>query len=152
MARLGVPTASRFNKIITTKGVASKQRRSFMQELLEEHFYQMPKNNIQTGDMRRGVFLESQARDYYQNITNNDVHEVGGVWYPGDVKILASPDGLMPSLSKGLEIKCPNVDNHREYVLRNKLPTKYILQVQGCLWITGYQTWDFVSYCPQYLK
>lgn len=150
--RLGIPTASRFHRIMTSKGQTSKQKIDFMYELLEEHITQTPYFNYQSEYMKRGVLLENIARQLYEKTTNNQVYEVGGVWFQGKHKILASPDGLMPNLRKGLEIKCPKINNHIDYINKNKLPTKYILQVQGCLWLTNYQTWDFVSFCPEYKK
>ncbi|MDY0661116.1 exonuclease, partial [Pasteurella multocida] len=26
------------------------------------------------------------------------------------------------------------------------------IQVQVAMWVTGYKSWDFVSYCPEYKK
>ncbi|MBR2251485.1 MAG: YqaJ viral recombinase family protein [Neisseriaceae bacterium] len=151
-ARLGIPTASRFHKIMTTKCKQSQQKQNFLYELLEEHITQIPYFDFQSEDMKRGVLLESTARQLYEKTTKNQVYEVGGVWYQGKHKILASPDGLMPNLRKGLEIKCPKINNHIDYVHHQKVPTKYLLQIQGCLWITGYKSWDFVSFCPEYKK
>lgn len=58
----------------------------------------------------------------------------------------------MPQLKKGLEIKCPKMKTHIKYLLEGGVPTEYIIQVQSALWVTGYETWDFVSYCPEYEK
>ena len=35
-----------------------------------------------------------------------------------------------------------------QYLLDQKLPTTYIPQVQGSMWITGFDSWDFLSYHP----
>jgi len=37
---------------------------------------------------------------------------------------------------------------HIKYLLDGKLPTEYFCQVQGSLYITGFETWDFFSYYP----
>ena len=37
---------------------------------------------------------------------------------------------------------------HLGYLRRDVLPTAYALQVQGSLWVTGRQWWDFASFCP----
>jgi hypothetical protein len=60
----------------------------------------------------------------------------------------ASPDGLVGE-SGGLEIKCPMPATHIEYLRDGRLPSKYIQQVQGCLWISGRDWWDFMSYHPK---
>jgi len=48
----------------------------------------------------------------------------------------------------GLEIKCPMLKTHLKYFLDKKLPTEYFCQVQGSMYITGFDTWDFMSYFP----
>ena len=47
-----------------------------------------------------------------------------------------------------MEIKCPAPATHVEYLRGGVLPSKYKQQVMGCLWITGRQWWDFMSYHP----
>lgn len=65
---------------------------------------------------------------------------------------MISPDGLIPDLNKGLEIKCPKMSTHIRYILEGGVPKEYIIQVQFSMWVTGYKEWDFVSYCPEYHK
>ena len=65
---------------------------------------------------------------------------------------MVSPDGLIPDLKKGLEIKCPKMSTHIRYLLEGGVPSEYVIQVQANLWVTGYETWDFVSYCPEYQR
>jgi hypothetical protein len=48
----------------------------------------------------------------------------------------------------GLEIKCPAPATHVSYLRDGTLPSKYYQQVMGCLWITGREWWDFMSYHP----
>ena len=67
-------------------------------------------------------------------------------------EVMVSPDGVIPELKKGLEIKCPKMSTHIRYLLEGGVPSEYIIQVQANLWVTGYDTWDFVSYCPEYQK
>ena len=69
-----------------------------------------------------------------------------------DKDLMISPDGLIPNLRKGLEIKCPQMKTHIKYLLQGGVPQEYLIQVQSALWVTGYETWDFVSYCPEYYK
>jgi len=69
-------------------------------------------------------------------------------WHDESKKVSASPDGLIPAIKKGLEIKCPKLSTHLKYLDDGILPTQYIPQVQGSLYVTGYDTWDFLSYYP----
>jgi hypothetical protein len=47
-----------------------------------------------------------------------------------------------------IEIKCPKPTTHVGYLRANKVPTGYIPQIQGQLWITDREWCDFLSYCP----
>jgi hypothetical protein len=57
----------------------------------------------------------------------------------------ASPDGLI-SNDGGLEIKVFKRANHVDVLRSQEMPTLHIPQVQGCMWITDREWWDFVSY------
>jgi len=146
--RLGIPTASNFDKIITASGSRSAQANAYMGKLLGEFIAGEPEQGVYTDDMERGNRLEPMARVFYSAITSNLVDEVGMVYLNEDKKIACSPDGLMTG--KGLEIKCPKLGNHIGYTLDGKLPSKYKAQVQGSIWVTGLDEWDFMSYHPDY--
>ena len=149
-ARLGIPTASQFDRIITASGTASKQATGYLAELLAEHITGQAEDNYQSADMQRGVELEPAARACYELETGHDVVQVGGVYLDEAKNIMASPDGLIAGMRRGLEIKSPKLSTHIRYILEDGLPTQYVLQVQGGMWVTGYDEWDFVSYCPEY--
>jgi hypothetical protein len=53
-----------------------------------------------------------------------------------------SPDRM------NLEIKCPSLKTHLKYLVDGKCPTKYIPQVQGCMFVCEQDHWDFMSYHP----
>jgi len=69
-----------------------------------------------------------------------------------------TPDGLIPALNAGIEIKCPNSETHLGYLetvtdalgLKAAAP-EYYWQIQGLMLITGCEQWYFVSYDPRYL-
>ncbi len=149
-ARMGIPTASQFKRIITTAGKPSSQATDYLAELIAEHITGERKEITVTEDMQRGIDLEPVARSAYEFETDNEVIEVGGVFLDESKTIMGSPDGLIKGQKKGLEIKCPQIKTHIKYCLGGVLPTEYKLQVMGNLWVTGYDTWDFVSYCPEY--
>lgn len=150
-ARLGIPTATGFENIITATGKKSASYIKYMAELIEESILGGG-DTFKSGFMERGNQLEPQARAAYEFLTGNDVIQVGGVYLNENRDVMVSPDGLIPSLQKGLEIKCPKMSTHIRYLLEGGVPAEYVIQVQANLWVTGYETWDFVSYCPEYQK
>lgn len=149
-ARLGIPTASCFKRIMTNGGSASEQASGYMAELIAEALTGAPVDSYTSDDMQRGIDLEPTARAAYEFATGHSVQQVGGVYLDDTRRIMCSPDGLISEKRKGLEIKCPKLTTHIQYILDGRLPAAYKLQVQGALWITGYDTWDFVSYHPDY--
>lgn len=150
-ARLGIPTATGVSNIVTPSGKKSSAWTSYLAELVAESIEGLTED-FKSSDMLRGNQLEEQARMAYEFATGNDVVQVGGVYRNADKDMMISPDGLIPTLRKGLEIKCPKMKTHIKYIIEGVVPSEYIIQVQVALWVTGYDSWDFVSYCPEYQK
>ena len=150
IARLGIPTASSFGKILTPTGKKSTQSKAYMNTLLAEWFTGKPKPNKTYGSMQNGNDTEDEAREVYEFITGNEVTEVGVVYKNADKLIGCSPDGLLTSKRKGAEFKCPDEHTHVGYLVDDCLPLIYIPQVQGSMYATGYDEWDFMSYHPKY--
>ena len=151
-ARLGIPTATGFENIVTATGKKSSAQIKYMAELIEESIIGLQDESFKSRFMERGNQLQPLARSAYEFITGNAVTQVGGVYLDENKEVMVSPDGLIPELKKGLEIKCPKMSTHIRYLLEGGVPSEYIIQVQANLWVTGYDTWDFVSYCPEYQK
>lgn len=151
-ARLGIPTATGFENIVTATGKKSASYIKYMAELIEESIIGLQDESFKSRFMERGNQLEPLARSAYEFITGNAVTQVGGVYLDENKEVMVSPDGLIPELKKGLEIKCPKMSTHIRYLLEGGLPSEYVIQVQANLWVTGYETWDFVSYCPEYQR
>lgn len=145
--KVGVPGASSFAKIVTSKGEASKQRLKYLYQLAGERLIGAKEEGFSNGSMQRGVELEPEARELYELITGNTVDQVGFCFMDEAKRFGCSPDGLIGE-EGGLEIKCPSLPVHVEYLLNGKIPTDYIQQVQGSLYITGREWWDFMSYYP----
>lgn len=144
-ARLGIPSASNFYKVITSAGNSSAQTDGYINSLVAERITRQPTFVQVTDHMKRGTELEPFARDEYQRIFNVDVQQVGFCLHD-TLEAGASPDGLVGD--GGLEIKCPAAGTHIEYLRGGELPSKYFQQVQGCMWITGREWWDFMSFHP----
>lgn len=148
-ARRGIPTATGIANIVTPTGKKSSGYLGYLAQLLAEQFGG-EQEGYKSSAMARGNALEPQARAAYEFLTDNTVRQVGGVYLNDCKELMISPDGLIPELKKGLEIKCPEMKTHIRYLLEGGVPNEYIIQVQSALWVTGYQSWDFVSYCPEY--
>jgi putative phage-type endonuclease len=144
-AKAGVPSASNFDKIVTTTGFASKQKVKYMYRLAGETITGMPEETYQNMAMARGIELEDEARMFYEITTSSTVEQVG--FCIADEGFACSPDGLVGK--DGLiEIKCPSMAVHVEYLLDGSLPKTYFQQVQGQMLVTGRRWCDFVSYYP----
>ena len=144
-SRAGLPTASNFSKIITTKGQPSKQRTKYLYQLAAERVTGKKTETYQSAAMTRGIEMEAEARMVFEMEAEVEVEQVG--FCLSDCgRYGFSPDGLTETY--GLEIKCPESHTHVEYLLGNKLPTTYFQQVQGSLFISGLSSWFFYSYYP----
>jgi predicted phage-related endonuclease len=146
-ARVGLPTASMFDKIVTTKGEPSKQAIKYLFQLAAERITGKKEESYQNGAMQRGIEMESEARSMYELITGNVVEQVG-VCYPDKKKLYGcSPDGLVGD-DGIIEIKCPSSAVHVGYLLEGVLPIDYFQQIHGQLLVTGRKWADFFSFYP----
>ena len=144
MSRLGCPSASNFHKLISPTGKQSTQANSYVCEMISQCFTMEIPETFSNEWMERGNELEPKARQYYEMARGVTVQEVGFCKHD-TLECGASPDGLVGDQG-GLEIKCPAPSTHCQYLMDGTVPAKYIPQIMGCLWITGRQWWDFVSY------
>jgi len=147
-ARRGKITGSRFKDVLSTRG---STRANYIQELLLERKTGLVAESFCNGDMEWGIQTEPQAREYYERTRDVKVTQVGFIDHPleqyrGYVGV--SPDGEV-DIDGIIEIKCPNTKTHLEYVAKKVLPSKYIPQVQGVLWVTGRDWCDFISFDPR---
>ena len=147
VARIGVPTASNFSKIITSKGEPSKQATKYMHKLAGEIITGYREELFQSDAMLRGIEMESEARNLYSMTNDVEVEEVGLCLGEGLFPFGASSDGFVGTDGM-VEIKCPNMATHVGYLLAKKLPTDYFQQVQGQMWVCNRKWNDFVSYYP----
>jgi hypothetical protein len=145
-SRLGRPTASNFGKLLTPTGKASSSADSYINELIAQKITGELPEFYTNSAMERGNELEPAAKALYELSNDVEVVEVG-LCLHDTLECGASPDGLVGD-DGGIEIKCPLPHTHVAYLRDGKIPSKYIPQVQGCLWITGREWWDFMSYHP----
>lgn len=144
-ARLGIPTASEFHKILTPTGKLSEQSDAYMKTLLAEWLSGQPVDQYENEWMKRGKETEEEARKYYEFTKDVEVQQVGFITLD-DGSAGCSPDFLV---DKGAgEIKCPAAWTHVGYLLGDTVATKYWPQVQGQCWIAERDWVDWISYYP----
>lgn len=147
--RMGVATASNFDKIITAQTAKeSATLPKYALELATQCLLDTPEETYKNSAMQRGNDLEPLARQAYQEHTLQKVEEI--TMFKSDCGNFGySPDGLVGK--DGLiEIKCPLATTHLNYILDGKMPKDYIQQVQCGLWISERKWCDFVSYHPNF--
>ena len=147
-ARLGKPTASNFDRIITPKtrkpGASADK---YMWQLLAEWLSGQSLDEYVSQYMERGTEMEEQAVRFYE--LQRDVEtQLVGFCLRDDGLVGASPDRMVGDDGL-LEIKCPALVTHIGYLLNPDGLDAYNCQAQGQLWITGRQWVDLLSYNPE---
>lgn len=95
-----------------------------------------------------GKDVEPFAREAYEFESGNLVTESGFIVHPKYPFCGCSPDGLIGDKG-GVEIKSPKSSKIHLARFIEGMPEEYRPQVQGCMWVTGREFWDFVSYDPR---
>ena len=148
----GIPGASSMNKIITSTGKRSTQRKDYMYKLAAESLLGVRELGYTNAAMEEGTAREEESRDYFSFLYDVEVHQVGMCYKDERKSFLCSPDGLIKNAAGkwycGLEMKNPLAKTHIKYLAEGVLPTKYFIQVQSSLFITGLPAWCFMSYYP----
>lgn len=152
--RLGKFTASNFSKIMSPlKFLKSKDAYFYKiaSERLtgEPYFAEVTEEEYVSSAMQRGNNLEMDAVREYQFINNCMVERVGFCQPEIDSLYGCSPDGLVND-DGGIEIKTPQLFTHLKYVEDNIIPSEYLSQVYGSLFVTGRLWWDFFSFNPNF--
>lgn len=142
-ARLGIPTASNFATVMA-KG-DGKTRSKYMRRLAGEVITGEVADQFSNIHTDRGNAMEDEARLKYALSEGVSPYQVGFI-RNGDKG--ASPDSLIGVIG-GLEIKTAIPDIQIDRLERNRLPPEHKAQVQGNLWISDREWWDFVSYWPR---
>lgn len=145
--RAGNPGASGMDKIITSTGKPSTQRNKYLYQMAGEMILGEKAETFQSGHMQRGTEMEPEAREVFEFI-HGPVQQCGLIYQDERKLWHCSPDGIMPEKKAGLEIKCPSLPVHMEYLDKGKLPTAYKIQVQASMMVTGWSGWYFMSYYP----
>jgi hypothetical protein len=148
-ARCGKATASRLADIMAKiKSGEAATRRNYKAEIVCERLTGTPAEQYISRDMERGTALEPEARAEYEVREGVTVETAGFIEHPSIPMFGCSPDGLIGT-EGGLEIKCPKVATHLEWLLSKQVPPEHRGQLVANLACTRREWWDFVSYCPE---
>jgi predicted phage-related endonuclease len=149
-ARAGLLTGSRAADMLATiKSGEAAARRDYRIQLVTERLTGRPADQgFISAEMTWGTETEPMARAAYECATGNLARETGFIRH---AELLAgcSLDGDVDGLEGIIEIKCPKSSTHIQYLLDNKVPSKYIPQITHNLWITGAKWADFISFDPR---
>lgn len=142
-ARIGIPTASKFATVMA-KG-EGKTRSEYMRKLAGEIITGEVTESFSNSHTERGKEMEDEARQTYAFINSVEPELVGFI---RNGEKGASPDSLIGVIG-GLEIKTALPHIQIDRLERNRLPPEHKAQVQGNIWISDREWWDFVSYWPR---
>lgn len=146
--RLGHCTASRFADVMdfTAKGTEGAKRKAYKLELVGERLTGKPAEKFVSNAMLHGTEFEPFAVMAYESQTGQMCEEARFIRHPTIAMCGCSPDRLICD-DGGLECKCPTSPTHLTTMLTGEC--LHLPQIQGCMWITGRQWWDFVSFDPR---
>jgi len=148
-ARAGKVTASKVADIMArTKSGPSASRANYAAQLVAERLTGKVEETFKNAAMIWGTEQEPYAREAYEYQAGVFVTEVGFVDHPVIAMTGASPDGLVGDDGL-LEIKCPNTSTHLETLTGQKVPSKYMTQIQWQIACTGRAWCDFASFDPR---
>lgn len=145
--RLGIPTASEMDRIITPGGKPSKQAVGYMNRLLAEWVLGEPLEHEQTHWMEWGQDHEAAAVKAFEFQSGLETSEVGFVTLDNGMAG-CSPDRLVGECGT-LELKCPAPQTQISYLLDESVADEYMIQVQAQLWICEREKSWVASYHPK---
>lgn len=163
IARLGRITASQAYRITGARGLGQSGY-TYARELIAEE-RGCRKKDVYSSAIDWGNMWEPEARGQYADYTGLEVIESDFIVPEWNNNIGCTPDGLVPKLETGLEIKCPenggvhvaflevnNGEELKKLCSSSSSPTvKHVYwQIQFSIWVTGYKFWHFVSFHPEF--
>ena len=144
LVRLGKFTGSKANDLLMKPSLKGYQNLIYM--LAYERLTGEPTESYVSEWMQYGTDTEPEARESYIFETGNEVQQVGFIEL--DENTGCSPDGLVNNDGM-LEIKCLKWNVQMDYLISQKIPTNYYLQMQFNLFVSNRQWCDFYSYHPK---
>ena len=141
--RMGKFTASNFAAIMGTPSTEGFKKAVY--KVAYERFTFDKPESFKSPYMQRGNDLEEEAIRAYELKTFSDV--TNGGFYELNEWIGASPDGMVNDDGQ-IQVKCPAYNTAIDYLMKGKVPSTYIKQIQGEMMVSGRDWCDFVSFHP----
>lgn len=147
-ARLGIPTASNFERIVTPTGKLSAQARKYAYRLSVEKLLNRSLDDISSLDwVSRGRELEPSAVKLFEFERGVRTRPVGFL-LSDDGRFGASPDRLVDGENAGLEIKCCAPQTHFGYLV-DGFGLDHFVQAQGQIFVGGFDLVYRYAYHPE---
>lgn len=149
--RSGKFTGSRFADVLArskSTGKPTKAYQDLIDQIVAERITQEYEDGVNAKSLKWGIEVEPFARHAYEVETGLIVQKAGFITHPDYPFAGASPDGLI-GRDGGLESKCPISKTIHLARFRHGMEEEHMPQVQGAMWVTGRQWWDFISYDPR---
>jgi hypothetical protein len=123
---------------------------TYAEELVLDILGVEPREEVTAASLEHGIENEPYAIQRYTLETMYDVRQVSdSIPHPKYNFVWGRPDGLIGD-SGGIEVKCPWNPLWHLHNFKGKGVQDYYDQIQGYMWITGREWWDFVSYDPHF--
>lgn len=147
--RIGIPTASQFDKILTPKTQKfSTQARAYAFRLIAEKLLNESTDTLDFLEhVQRGKELEPTAVQMFELVEEVKTSPVGFVT-TDDMSCGASPDRLIDGAAAGLEVKCPASWTHLEYLV-DGFGSNYVVQAQGQNYVCEFEWVARYSFHPK---
>jgi len=156
--RMGRPTASQFDRIVLPNGKASGKARGYLYELLWQRLtgQSTDKDLSRVPAVQWGIQHEDEAAQQFEAIEGKRLKRIG-FCLSDDGRIGCSPDRVIDGTNEGVEIKCPEGPTHIGNLLAplelnvagGDPLERYFAQVQGQIFICGFDRVHLFSYRPE---
>ena len=149
--RAGKITGSRFLDVLKVSKKDGKPlagRSTYMRQLAFERLADTHKHSVSSKSLAWGAEIEDAAIETYELFTGNIVDKAPFIIHPTYEFIGASADGLIDD-DGGIECKCPMDEAVHINTWLEGMPEDHMPQVQGAMFVTDRQWWDFLSFDPR---
>lgn len=145
--RIGKVTASEAGNILTPefKERVGEMPKSYLYKKLAEKWQGHALPGFTSFSTEQGNIKEDIAIPWFRFEYDNYKVHLAGFVETEDGFSGCSPDALIGD-DGGLEVKCPESNNHVRYLIEGKLPADYAVQVHFSMYVTGRPWWIFLSY------
>lgn len=150
LERAGKLTASRFHDILAVKkdGKPTAAREKCKREIVFERLAATARHEIGGQALRWGTDVELYGKEAFQLETGLMLVESPFLTHPQYPFIGCSPDALIGT-DGGYESKCPMDEGVHIETWLTGMPEEHVPQVQGSMFVTGRQWWEFISFDPR---